>query len=65
MKKIKRKMYSLLGSMVMSVAMLSVAQYYSFCILIIHQPNIPECLVKKIESSIQRKEFEYHENSDM
>lgn len=48
MKKLNRIMYQLLGSVAMFMAITSIAEVNSFCTLIIHQPDIPESLKKKV-----------------
>lgn len=49
MKKFKRKIYQMLGSITMFVAVLSIVEVRSFCLLIIHQPDVPERLKEKME----------------
>lgn len=48
MKKITKKIYQMISSVVMSIAVLSIAELNTFCILIIHQPDIPERLKEKV-----------------
>ena len=48
MKKIIRKIYKMIGSVALSVAVLSIAELNTFCILIIHQPDIPKRLREKV-----------------
>lgn len=47
MKKITEKIYKMISSVALSVAVLSLAERNTFCILIIHQPNIPKRLREK------------------
>nr|WP_314463097.1 cyclic lactone autoinducer peptide [uncultured Clostridium sp.] len=47
MKKFSKKMYGFLSTAAMFVAVTSIAQLNSFCILTIHQPEIPDSLKKK------------------
>lgn len=49
MKKITNVMYRLLGSVAMYTAVMSITELNSFCILIIHQPKIPESLKQKFD----------------
>lgn len=44
MKKLSKKFYQYLSSVVTFVALLSIVELNSFCLLIIHQPDIPEKL---------------------
>lgn len=44
MKNLTRTIYKMISSVVLSVAVLSLAERYTFCILIIHQPDIPKRL---------------------
>lgn len=55
MKKIKKKFYKILSSIAMSVAVLSFVELYSFCILIIHQPEVPERLRQKAGALSEKK----------
>ena len=48
MKKITKKIYQMISSVALTVAVLSVTELNTFCILIIHQPDIPERLRKKV-----------------
>lgn len=48
MSKFSKKMYGFLSTAAMFVAVTSVAQLNSFCILTIHQPDLPEALKKKV-----------------
>lgn len=47
MKKVTEKIYKLISSAALSAAVLSLAELNTFCILIIHQPDIPKCLREK------------------
>ncbi len=47
MKKVTEKIYKLISSAALSVAVLSLAELNTFCILIIHQPDIPKRLREK------------------
>lgn len=48
MKRFSKKIYQILGSVTTYVAVLSIVQLNSFCLLIIHQPDIPPKLQEKI-----------------
>lgn len=48
MKKVTKKIYQMISSVALSIAILSIAELNTFCILIIHQPDIPERLREKI-----------------
>lgn len=47
MKKVTEKIYKLISSAALSAAVLSLAELNTFCILIIHQPDIPKPLREK------------------
>ncbi len=47
MKKVTKKIYQMISSVALSIAILSIAELNTFCILIIHQPDIPERLREK------------------
>lgn len=47
MKKVTEKIYKLISSAALSAAVLSLAELNTFCILIIHQPDIPKHLREK------------------
>lgn len=47
MKKLSKKFYQCLSTVVTFVAVLSFTELNSFCILILHQPDVPEQLKTK------------------
>lgn len=47
MKRFSKIFYQILGSVTTYIAMLSIVQLNSFCLLIIHQPNIPQKLQER------------------
>lgn len=51
MRKISKRFYECLSSVATFVAVLSVADVYSFCLLIIHQPDVPERLKNRLRVS--------------
>ena len=48
MKKLTKKFYHCLSSVITFVAVLSITELNSFCILILHQPDVPEKLKTKV-----------------
>lgn len=48
MKKLINAMYRFLGAATMFVAVMSITELNSFCILIIHQPEIPNSLKERV-----------------
>lgn len=55
MKKITEKIYKMLSSVALSVAVLSLAELNTFCILIIHQPDIPKRLREKAGLTLEEQ----------
>lgn len=47
MKSLTKRIYQMISSAALSVAVLSLAELNTFCILIIHQPEIPASLKRK------------------
>lgn len=44
MRKVRKKLFEIMGKMVMVVALSTVALGYPHCLIILHQPSIPEKL---------------------
>lgn len=65
MKKITKKIYQVISSVVLSVAVLSLAELNTFCILIIHQPDIPERLREKYRLMTEEETEEENESTNM
>lgn len=63
MKKLSKKFYQCLSSVATFVAVLSIMELNSFCLLIIHQPDIPEKLKTKVHK-LKGSECE-NENFDL
>lgn len=53
MKKIRKKIFEIMGKMVMTVALSTIVMGYGHCLIILHQPSIPEKLKRlKLEESM-------------
>lgn len=63
MKKLTKKFYHCLSSVITFVAVLSITELNSFCILILHQPDVPEKLKTRVHKLKGSENF--NESSDL